>query len=231
MGGQQHDPRSGDIVCKTNLVGWWGLGLEGFIPPPVGALAGGPGPRWHIGRGTVRRARERSCTKWSPGAVGDGQSVGGSGDGDHAPMVQPVMVRAYQHEIDQLGGAAVLPVPEMVCVQTAGGTTTRNRTRGLAVLQRAAQPTIDQPGRPPGTDVLTVAFEPDFTGGITGQVSAFGVGEQRTQMQRRGALLNIDMHHHSAVLPVRPAGRLGVPPGLHQAHKRVGGVRQRWPLI
>ncbi len=107
-------------------------------------------------------------------------------------MVQPVVIRAYQYQVEQFGGTAVLPVPDVVCVQTAGGTTTRNRTRGMAVLQRAAKPPVDLAGRPAGADDLTVTFEPDFTGGITGQVSAVGLREQRTQMQRRGALLNVE---------------------------------------
>ena len=175
----------------------------------------------------VRRARQRSRAQWSAGAVGDDEIVCGSGDGDDASMVQPVMIRAYQHQVGQLGGAAVFPVPDVVCVQTAGGTTAGNRARAVAVLERAAKPPVDQAGRSAGADDLAVTFEPDFTGGITGQVSAFGVGEQRTQMQRRGALLNVDVHHHGGVMPVRPAGRLGVPPGLHQAHERLDGARQR----
>ena len=99
-------------------------------------------------------------------------------------MVQPVVIGAEEHEVGQLGGAAVFPVPDVVCVETAGGSTAGNRAGGVAVLECTAQPAVDQAGRPPGADGLPVAFEPDFTGGITGQVSAFGVGEQRTQMQR-----------------------------------------------
>ena len=70
------------------------MGLEGFIPPPVGALAGGPGARWDGGRGKVGWTCERSCAQWSTGAVGDGEIIGGSGDGDHAPVVQSVVIRA-----------------------------------------------------------------------------------------------------------------------------------------
>src|SRR5215217_6722549 len=100
-----------DTALVTDLVGgWWWLGLEGLVPPPVGALAGGPGTRWHRRRGTVRRTRERSCAQPSTGAVGDDEVVCGSGDGDDASMVQPVVIRAYQHQVGQLGGAAVLPV-------------------------------------------------------------------------------------------------------------------------
>ena len=103
-------------------------------------------------------------------------------------MVQPVVIGAEEHEVGQLGRAAVFPVPDVVCVQTAGGSAAGNRAGGVAVLERTAQPAVDQAGRPPGADELPVTFEPHFTGGITGQVSAFGLGEQRTQMQRSGAL-------------------------------------------
>jgi hypothetical protein len=84
----------------------------------------------------------------------------------------------------------------------------------MAVLERTAKPPVDQAARSAGADDLAVTFKPDFTSGITGQVSAFGVGEQRTQMQRRGALLNVDVHHHRGVMPVWPAGRLIVPSSL-----------------
>lgn len=216
------------LYAATNLVAyWWRLRLEGFVPPPVGAFAGGSGPRWDSGRGKVRRTRERSCAEPSTGAVGDDEIVGGSGDGDDAPVVQPMVIRAYQHQVAQLGGTAVFPVPDVVCVQTAGGPTAGNRARGMAVLERAAKPPVDQPGRSAGADDLPVTFEPDFTGGITGQVFPFGVGQQRAQMQCCGALLNIDVGHHGGVMPVRAAGRLGVPPGFDQAHKRLDRGRQR----
>ena len=85
--------------------------------------------------------------------------------------------------------------------------------------------------RPPGANDLAVAFEPDLAGGITGQVSAVGLRHQWTQMQRGDALLDVQMHHHGGVLPVGPAGHLGVPPGLHQTHKRLAGARQRGRMI
>jgi hypothetical protein len=50
----------------------------------------------------------------------------------------------------------------------------------MAVLQRAAQPAVDGAGGSAGADRLAVAFEPDFAGGITGQILAVGVGQQRT---------------------------------------------------
>ena len=49
------------MVLLANLVGWWWwLWLEGFVPPPVGAFAGGPGARCDSGWGMVRRTRQRS---------------------------------------------------------------------------------------------------------------------------------------------------------------------------
>ncbi|VBA47027.1 hypothetical protein LAUMK13_05760 [Mycobacterium innocens] len=146
-------------------------------------------------------------------------------------MVAAVVIRAEQHQIGQLGGTTVFPVPEVVGVQTTGSAAPGNRARAVAVLEGAAKPPVDHAGRPAGTDELAITFEPNFTGGITAQVAAFGIGQQRTQMQRRGALGHVEMHHHRGVLPVGPAGHLGIPSGLHQTHKRLDGARQRRPLI
>jgi hypothetical protein len=96
------------------LPGW--LGLEGLVPPPLGAFAGGPGARWDIGRGMVGRTGERSWTESSAGAVGNEEIVCGSGDGDAAAVVQPVVVGADQYQVGQLGQSAVFPVPDVVCV-------------------------------------------------------------------------------------------------------------------
>ncbi|VBA33961.1 hypothetical protein LAUMK13_00378 [Mycobacterium innocens] len=146
-------------------------------------------------------------------------------------MVQPVVIRAEQHQIGQLGGTAVFPVPEVVGVQTTGRITAGNRARAVAVLEGAAKPPVDHAGRPAGTNDLAITFEPNFTGGITAQVAAFGVGQQRTQMQCGGALGHVEMHHHRGVLPVGAAGHLGIPSGFDQTHKRLDGGRQRRPLI
>ena len=94
-------------------------------------------------------------------------------------MVQPVVVGAHQHEVVQLGASAVFPVPDVVGVQTAGGTAAGNHAGAVAVLERTTQPTVDLSGRPPGANDLAVTFEPDFAGGIAHQVSAFALGEQR----------------------------------------------------
>ena len=88
-----------------------------------------------------------------------------------------MVIGAEQDEVVQLGGTAVFPVPDVVGVQTAGGATAGDRAHGVAVLECAAQPSVDQPRRAAGTDGLAGTFEPDFTGGITGHVLAFGVGQ------------------------------------------------------
>ena len=62
-------------------------------------------------------------------------------------MVQPVVIGADQHQVGQLGGPAVFPVPEVVGVQTAGGPAAGNRAGGVAVLEGTAKPTVDQAGR------------------------------------------------------------------------------------
>ena len=214
----------------TNLVvrRWW-LGLEGFIPPPVGALAGGSGARRYRGRGLVGWARQRSWAQCSAGAVGDRQVVCGSGDGDDAAMVQPVMIGAYQHQVVQLGGPAVFPVPDVVSVQTAGGSAAGNRTRGVAVLEGTAKPAVDQAGRPPGADdlrrrVRTTLHRWHHTKGIGGRPRR---AADPDAAQRRAA--HVQVHHHGGVMPVGPARGLGVPPGLDQPHERLTGGRQRGP--
>ena len=122
-------------------------------------------------------------------------------------------------------------MPDVVCVQTPGSPTTGHRTSAVAVLERTAKPTIDQTRRPTSADNLSVTFKPHLTGGITAQVSAICLREQRTQMQLRGALLDVEMHHHGGVLSVRPASHLGVPAGLDQPHERRACTRERWPMI
>ena len=170
-GAMTHAPTclSFDIVPEMtgpvpNLVAcWWWLRLEWLVPPPVGALASGPGAGCHCGRGKVRRTGERSSTQWLAGTVGDDEIACGSGDGDNTSMVQPVVIRAHQYQVEQLGRAAVLPVPDVVCVQTAGSSTTGNRARSVAVLQCAAKPPVDLAGRSARADDLAVTFEPHFT--------------------------------------------------------------------
>ena len=49
-------------------------------------------------------------------AIGDAQPLGGSGDGDDAAVMQPVVIRAQKNQVGQFGGAAVLPVPDVVGV-------------------------------------------------------------------------------------------------------------------
>lgn len=49
-------------------------------------------------------------------------------------MVCPVVIRAHQHQVGQLGGPTVLPMSDVVGVQTPGGPTTGNHTRAVAML-------------------------------------------------------------------------------------------------
>jgi len=95
------------------------------------------------------------------------------------------------------------------------------------MLEGAAQPPADGAGGAAGADGLAGPFEPHSTEGITGQILAFVVGQQRTQMQRGSALFNVEVHHHRSVLAMRAAGGLGVPARLDQAHKRIDRGRQR----
>ena len=85
--------------------------MEGFVPPPVGAftgrpLTGGDG-RW----GLCGWSGQRRVGQVLAVGVGDDELVRGPDEGDPAGVVQPMVVRADQHEILQLGQAAVLPMP------------------------------------------------------------------------------------------------------------------------
>jgi hypothetical protein len=73
-----------DEKASNSIVCWWWLGLEGFVPPPVGAFAGGSGAGWDGGRGMLGGAGDRSCSEPSAVTVGDDEVVGGAGDGDQA---------------------------------------------------------------------------------------------------------------------------------------------------
>ena len=114
-------------------------------------------------------------------------------------------------------------------MQSAGGPTARNRTCRVAVFQGAAKPPADRAGGAPGADRSAVAFEPHFAGGITGQIAAVVLAQQRTEVQGGRARLDIDVHHHGGVLAVRAADGFGVPAGLDQPQERleVTGHRRR----
>ena len=99
------------------------------------------------------------------------------------------------------------------------------------MFQSTTQAAADGPRRPARPDHLAVTFEPHLTGGITQQVPAVRIREQRTQMQRSDALLHVDVHHHGGAMPVRAPRRLGVPPRIDQTHKRLTRGGQRRPLI
>ena len=95
------------------------------------------------------------------------------------------------------------------------------------MLQGAAQPPVDRARRAPGADRAAGAFEPHLAGRIAAQVLAFGVGEQRTQMQRPDLLVDVDVHDHGGVLGVRASRHLAVPAGRDQLHERIHGIRHR----
>ena len=78
----------------------------GTVAPRVGVWSGGRASEAEVMVRPVRSVTTRS--------------VGGSGDGDAAAVMQPVVVRTQQNQIVQFGGAAVFPVPEVVSVQAAG---------------------------------------------------------------------------------------------------------------
>lgn len=82
---------------------------------------------------------------------------------------------AEKSDLGRLGGPAIFPVADVVGVQAAGGPTAGHRAHGVAVLEGAAKPAADHPGGAASADDLPMTFEPDFAGGITGQVLAFGV--------------------------------------------------------
>jgi hypothetical protein len=89
-----------------------------------------------------------------------------------------VVERAHQHQIAEFGGAAVLPVDEVVGMQAVGGAAAWHDTRAvIAMLKGAAQSTADGAGFAPVADRLAVAFEPHLTAGSTEQIAAIIVGQ------------------------------------------------------
>ena len=67
-----------------------------------------------------------------------------------------MVIRAHQNQVVQFGFPAVFPVPNVMGVQAAGGPAAGHRAGGVAVLQRAAQPAVDQPGGAAGADGVAV---------------------------------------------------------------------------
>ena len=138
-------PSSDPHRLESVAAGWW-LGLERVVPPPLGAFADRSAVGRYRGWGFRRWTGQRGIAQWSALAVGDDEGVGGSGDGDDAAVVQPVVVWTYQHQVVQLGFAAVLPMPDVMGVQTTGRPTAGHRTGGVAMFQRAAQSPVDHSG-------------------------------------------------------------------------------------
>ena len=93
------------------LVSWWWLGLEGGVPPPVGAFTGRPragGDGWW---GLCGWAGQGGVGQVLAVGVGDDELVRGPNEGDPAGVVQAVVVRTDEDEIVQLVQAAILPMP------------------------------------------------------------------------------------------------------------------------
>jgi hypothetical protein len=53
-------------------------------------------------------------------------------------MVGPVVMRADEHQVVEFGGSAVLPVHDVMSVQTAGGSAAGYHAAAVAVFQDAA---------------------------------------------------------------------------------------------
>ena len=98
-----------------------GCGSKGVYHHQSARSPVGPGHGGTAGGGVVGGRASDPGGQCLAVAVGDDEVVGGSGDGDAAAVVQPVVIRAQQHQVVQFGGAAVLPVPDVMGVQTAGG--------------------------------------------------------------------------------------------------------------
>lgn len=142
-------------------------------------------------------------------------------------MVCPVVIRADEHEVLEVGGAAVFPVHDVMGMKAACCPTAGNHTAMVAVFQGAAQSAADGPRGPSRANGLTVAFQPYLAGGVAQEVLAFLVGEHRTQMQCGDAVLDVQMHCDRGVLTVRAARHFSVPAGFDQAHEGVDIVRER----
>ena len=94
-----HDGRTDVPSPHPKLVSWWWLGLEGGVPPPVGAFTGRPltgGDRWW---GLCGWSGQRRVGQVLAVGVGDDELVRGPGEGDAPGVVQPVVVRADEDEV------------------------------------------------------------------------------------------------------------------------------------
>ena len=112
--------------------------LEGLIPPPVGAFTGRAGTRRHRWPRLSRWAGQRPRIQRIAVAVGDHEPLGRPGNRNESSMVQPMMVRAQQDQIGQLRGPAVLPMHDVMSMQTAGGPAARHRTTTIPMLEGTA---------------------------------------------------------------------------------------------
>ena len=88
--------------------------LERLVPPPVCAFPGRSAVGRDIGWPRRWRAGQRSAAQCAATVIGHDELVSGTADGDAAPVMQAVMIRAHQHQVVEFGGTAVFPVPDVM---------------------------------------------------------------------------------------------------------------------
>ncbi len=93
------------------------------------------------------------------------------------------------------------------------------------MFEGAAQAAADGAGGSAAADGLAVAFEPDFPGGVAGEVLAFGVGEQGSLVEGADVGGGVDVDDDGGVLAVGALGDFGVPAVVDEAQEcvEVGG--------
>ncbi|EUA65598.1 hypothetical protein I553_7980 [Mycobacterium xenopi 4042] len=121
------------------VVGGWGLWLEGLVPPPVGAFAGGPWAGWDGGRGRLGGRASDPARSRRPVLSVTTRALTG-----------PVMVITprwcsrwwYGQTSTRLANSVAPPSSQwtMWWACSRGCPTAGNRARGVAVLEGAAQP-------------------------------------------------------------------------------------------
>ena len=143
-------------------------------------------------------------------------------------MQQTMVLAAEAAEVARVGRSTVLPVHDVVDVQTAGGFAPGHPTGGVAVLDEAAGAVGDDVLRP--ADRHGDAVDPDdgHDVGVAEQVAAQRVGEHRAKVRlqaqrcivRLVVLLAVEMPQH--LVPIR-VGSLGCALALGPfAHQQQG---------
>ena len=90
-------PACADVTSlHPKLVSRWWLGLEGFVPPPVGAFTGRPLAGRYRWWGLCGWSGQRGIGQGVAVGVGDVELVRGPDEGDAPGVVQAMMVRTDQ---------------------------------------------------------------------------------------------------------------------------------------